>query len=138
MANELSITYNGQTKTKDSGVVLSTAGRVMVTDMTITAAADPHTLYTPSSTYFQTSTSGAVSAASIPQNNYPSATYYVKAATPAFDGGGVSGTVALNVSGTNTGLTTSNASGISVGVALNTITTSATRASVLYNGAIHG
>ena len=83
MANELSITYNGQTKTKDSGVVLSTAGRVMVTDMTITAAADPHTLYTPSSTYFKTGTSGAVSAASVPSGKYTSATYYVKSASHA-------------------------------------------------------
>jgi hypothetical protein len=136
MANELSITYNGQTKTKDSGVVLNTAGRVMVTNMTITAAADPHTLYTPSSTYFQTSTTGAVSAASIPSNKYASATYYVKAATPAFDGGGVSGTATLGITPTNTGLTTTNASGIAVEIGVSQANIA--RNAVLYNGAVSG
>ena len=138
MANELSIAYNGQTKTMDSGVVLDTAGKVMATNITITAAADPHTLYTPNSHYFQTSTDGAVSAASVPQNKYPSATYYVIAATPSFDGGGVTGNIGLSLSGTNTGVTTSADSGISVNVSLDTLGTSASRTSVLYNGAVEG
>jgi len=45
------------------------------------AQADAHSSYTPSSTYFQTSTTGAVSGAKITANAYATSDYYVKAMT---------------------------------------------------------
>lgn len=45
------------------------------------AQADAHSSYTPSSTYFQTSTTGAVTAASVVANKYATSTYYVKSGT---------------------------------------------------------
>lgn len=50
------------------------------------AQGDAHSSYTPSSTYFKTSTSGAVSGAKINANQYATSDYYVKsgsATTPA-------------------------------------------------------
>lgn len=95
------------------------------------AQADAHSSYTPSSTYFQTSTTGAVSAAKIEANKYAASDYYVKSATPAFDGGAVTGSV-TNITGSNVTLSDTD-NGISV-----TGAASATRGAVLYNGAVAG
>lgn len=76
------------------------------TDKYYTAQGDAHSSYTPSSTYFQTSTTGAVTNALIQANSYTTSNYYVKAGTLSSTGG--------NVSGTNATLSTSNTSGISV------------------------
>ena len=48
------------------------------TDKYYLAQADTHSSYTPSSTYFSTSTTGTVSTAKIEANKYATSTYYVK------------------------------------------------------------
>ena len=62
---------------------------------------ESHTAYTPSTTYFQTSTTGAVTAASVPANKYTTSTYYVKSGSvvPAST---ISGTSATLSTGTGT------------------------------------
>lgn len=97
------------------------------------AQADAHSSYTPSSTYFQTSTTGAISAAKIEANKYATSAYYVKSATPAFDGGAVSGSVSV-ASSTMT-LANDDPNGIRLSI---TGSGTATRAAVLYNGAVAG
>ena len=73
-----------------------------------THAGEAHTSFTPSTTYFQTGTSGAVSTtAVIPANQYTGTAQYLKAGTAsAISGGGLSGA--------NVSFSTSNTSGISV------------------------
>lgn len=70
------------------------------------AQADAHSSYTPSSTYFQTSTTGAVSAAVIEANKYASSAYYVKSGVLASTGGAVTGS--------NATLSDTDTSGVSV------------------------
>lgn len=59
-------------------------------DLYYQAQSDAHSSYTPSSTYFQTSTSGAVSGAKINANQYATSDYYVKSTSASKSGGTVS------------------------------------------------
>ena len=90
-----------RTGTISRGKYLKISAGYNDTDKYYLAQADAHSAYTPSSTYFQTSTTGAVSAAKINKNNYATSDYYVKAGS-ASGPSSISESGATVSTGTNT------------------------------------
>ena len=117
------------TKTISSGTVSTTfTGDGMSTYFNSGTSSDKNVTITPK----YTNTAGYVATHSTATNNGGTAYYKIKTATPAFDGGGLSGTATAS-SSTATISDATNNSGISF-----TTACTATRAAVLYNGAVNG
>lgn len=123
---KVQVDYNGVTRTYNSGSTLATAGKVLASDIVLTPQRETGETI-PSGT-LTISAAGTVNCTNYASVNVP-------AATPAFDGGGLSVSGTASATATNANISTINYSGIAI-TAKGTATPS--RASVLYNGAVAG
>ena len=125
--------FNGQTVTPgQTPVVLATDGKFVIGDITVasvTPGVDPSDASATPSDILEGQTAYTADG---------KITGTMAEVTPTFDGGTVNGTVTIGVTGTNASFTTTDTSGIAIVTSVDELGTNATRASVLYDGAVNG